>query len=202
MFKLQISLFDRDHVAMQIATSATNTRARLGMLIQNIIIASGVWALVLLLLSIFVDMRFAYRVLLMLLFIIIIIAFRKDYSEIIAPSTKAVVDIFKKYGKLYEPYFELEFGENEITLTAQAGKAVYQHADIARVLTDKHHFFISFAICECITIPTRCLHGREQEFLDFLKLKIPAHIYKTIKFKPQEKSKKPKQDNPYNAPQE
>lgn len=122
------------------------------------------------------------------------------YRNMIENNQKNELEILKKYGKVYEPCFTVEFLENELIVSNQHMFVHHLYADISQILSDEKHFFIQLDMFNTIILPIRCLNRKEKELAEFLEKKVPKNIYKKPKFNYADKSSQNINDNPYAPP--
>ncbi|MBR0128644.1 MAG: YcxB family protein, partial [Neisseriaceae bacterium] len=99
------------------------------------------------------------------------ICFLSEYSyekEII----KNYRNIRKKYKFFYEPNSRIEFLPEEMRDSADNGLSIIKYSDICRILNDETHIYLMTGAFSGLILPFRCLNGKENELLSFIKQKM------------------------------
>ncbi|MBR2251008.1 MAG: hypothetical protein IKH45_05395 [Neisseriaceae bacterium] len=203
MMKFDITLYDEDQIACNVCVDEyLNPFSYLINFILANLVQLGISAFLLIILANFIELDHRLFLLIFCVVFFNVFSFYSKYKHrrTIEINQKNEVEMHKKYGKVYEPNFTVEFLENELTVNNHHISMRYPYADIAQILSDEKHFFIQFDIFHTIMLPIRCLNGQEKELAEFLEKKVPKNIYKKPKFNSADKSSQGIDDNPYAPP--
>ena len=201
--KFDITLYDEDQIACNVCVDEyLNPFSYLINFILANLVQLGISAFLLIILANFIELDHRLFLLIFCVVFFNVFSFYSKYKHrrTIEINQKNEVEMHKKYGKVYEPNFTVEFLENELTVNNHHISMRHPYADIAQILSDEKHFFIQFDIFDTIMLPIRCLNGQENKLAEFLEKKVPKNIYKKPKFNSADKSSQNIDNNLYAPP--
>ena len=95
------------------------------------------------------------------------------YPKTIKKSMRKHILAMKKDGKLpYEAESTLEFREDEIFEIRHDGERHIPYSDIMSIGEEEEYIFLRKGVQEALVLPKRCLEGKSEELLAFVKARV------------------------------